>query len=92
MVSTSSFTDADGRPDYIYRAIRGVAYVRTSAPFPRSFQPYAHLQTPEGYVILLRERFTYSDVPSTSRAAGVQELQPVSWWSIPGSGIANGIV
>ena len=42
------------------RAIRGVAYVCTSTPFPRSSQPYAHLQAPESYVILLRKRCTSS--------------------------------
>jgi len=29
-------------------------------------------------------------IPSTSRAAGVRELRPVSWWTRPGSGTANG--
>ena len=31
-------------------------------------------------------------IPSTIRAADVQELRPLSWWKRLGSGIANGIV
>ena len=63
MVSTSSVTDAAARrADRTSRPVGGVAYVSTRVPFPRSSSlPYAHLQAPESYIILLWKQCTCQD-------------------------------